>query len=425
MEPRIQYATSRDGTRIACWCIGEGPAFVHMPTTPISNIQIEWETTLVRTWYERLAQGRSLVRFDCRGSGLSDREVSDYSLEAQVSDLEAVADRLDLGRFVLFAYLHSGPAAISYAAHSPERVSQLILYASYADAADHVRTPRVEAARSLIERDFELYTEMEGARGAAFQGGPVAQWYTQWLRASVSPSGLRRAFDAIVEYSARALLTKVSAPTLVIQHRAAQAITMDIARDLASSIPNAGLAVLEGSAAAFFGHFDTLESHINEFLAETATPAHPDGLTPREVEVLSLIAAGRSNREIAGDLVLSERTVARHITNIYAKIGAHGKGRRHRVRDPPQAGLTTPAYAVFATKPLTTGYHGIGSRESPVGFARFARCGASRLRRTLITTGDRRTCRANAAAPGGPRGKPSSRSGEECREGGVRCPTVT
>jgi len=54
-------------------------------------------------------------------------------------------------------------------------------------------------------------------------------------------------------------------------------------------------------------------------------PAFPDKLTGREVEVLRLIAAGRTNREISGDLVLSERTVARHITNIYGKIGAANK----------------------------------------------------------------------------------------------------
>ncbi len=54
-------------------------------------------------------------------------------------------------------------------------------------------------------------------------------------------------------------------------------------------------------------------------------PANPGGLTEREVEVLRLIAAGNSNRAIASDLVLSVRTVERHITNIYRKINARGR----------------------------------------------------------------------------------------------------
>jgi DNA-binding CsgD family transcriptional regulator len=53
--------------------------------------------------------------------------------------------------------------------------------------------------------------------------------------------------------------------------------------------------------------------------------AAPDGLTARELEVLRLVASGRSNREIAAELILSVRTVERHVTNLYSKIGARGK----------------------------------------------------------------------------------------------------
>jgi DNA-binding NarL/FixJ family response regulator len=56
-------------------------------------------------------------------------------------------------------------------------------------------------------------------------------------------------------------------------------------------------------------------------------PAAPDthGLTARELEVLRLVATGRSNREIAGDLVISEKTVARHVANIFTKLGVSSR----------------------------------------------------------------------------------------------------
>ncbi|MCH7812142.1 MAG: hypothetical protein IH958_05885, partial [Chloroflexi bacterium] len=93
MEPRIQYAKTEDGVSIAYWTMGEGRPFVYMPDIPFSHIQLEWQSRGTRRWYERLAERRRLVRYDGRGIGLSEREVTDFSLNAQVLDLEAVVDR--------------------------------------------------------------------------------------------------------------------------------------------------------------------------------------------------------------------------------------------------------------------------------------------------------------------------------------------
>ena len=87
MEPRIHYAQSKDGVSIAYWTLGNGEPFVYSPVMPFSHIQLEWEIPECRRWYERLASGRQLVRFDGRGSGLSDRDASDFTLDAQLRDL--------------------------------------------------------------------------------------------------------------------------------------------------------------------------------------------------------------------------------------------------------------------------------------------------------------------------------------------------
>ena len=86
MEPRIQYAQTADGVSIAFWTLGEGAPIVHMPEQ-FSHIQLEWQMPEIRRWYQGLALNRKHVRYDGRGSGLSDRDVGDYSLYALLLDL--------------------------------------------------------------------------------------------------------------------------------------------------------------------------------------------------------------------------------------------------------------------------------------------------------------------------------------------------
>ena len=127
MEPRIQYAKTADGVSIAFWTLGEGMPLVVMPNAPWSHIQMEWQIPGWRRWYERMAEKRRVIRYDSRGSGLSDPNVTDYSLDAHVADLEAVVQRLGLEHFALLGVGNSGPVAIVYAGRRPERVSRLVL----------------------------------------------------------------------------------------------------------------------------------------------------------------------------------------------------------------------------------------------------------------------------------------------------------
>src|SRR3990170_5041787 len=99
MEPRIQYARTADGVIIAFWTLGEGLPIVHLPPVPWSHIRLEWEDPDYRRWYESLSRKGKLIRYDSRGSGLSQRDVADFSIDAMVADVEAVADRLGLEKF--------------------------------------------------------------------------------------------------------------------------------------------------------------------------------------------------------------------------------------------------------------------------------------------------------------------------------------
>src|SRR5262245_10243430 len=130
MRQRIRFCMSRDDARIAFATAGEGPPLVRVNNW-FTHLELDWENPVWRHWSDALAERRTLVRYDPRGSGLSDRDATDFSLDARVADLEAVGDALELRRFPLLRLCQGGAIAVAYAARHPERVSRLVLYDSY------------------------------------------------------------------------------------------------------------------------------------------------------------------------------------------------------------------------------------------------------------------------------------------------------
>ncbi len=159
MEPRIQYAQTKDGVSIAYYTVGRGTPFVEMPLMPWSHIQSQHQLPEWVRWTDRLSEKRMIVRYDPRGSGLSDRRLPDYSLDCMVLDLEAVVDAVGLDRFALLTELFSGPIAIAYAARHPERLSHLLLWCTYAAGSEYADLPQVKAFQALRQQDWEIYTQ--------------------------------------------------------------------------------------------------------------------------------------------------------------------------------------------------------------------------------------------------------------------------
>ena len=280
MEPRIQYARTADGVSIAFWTLGEGTPLVYLPDLPLTYIQMEWQLPECRRWNERLADKRMLVRYDGRGWGLSERDVTDYSLDVLMLDLEGVVDRLSLGRFALLGGLQMGPVAIAYAARNPQRVSHLILWCSWARASDFYTSPRLRALRELLEKDWELYTETAAHVLLGWSRGSPAHRAAELYRESVTRQGLRATVAALREFDVTDLLPRVRAPTLVVHRRGVRLFDVDVARHLASHIPDARLALQQGDILSpWLGDTESVLSAIDEFLAEgergAAAPAEP------------------------------------------------------------------------------------------------------------------------------------------------------
>jgi len=349
--PRIRYARAADQVDVAFWTLGQGPPLVYLAGGPWSHVEL-WQIPECGRWYQHLARQRTLVRYDQRGAGLSERTISDYSLDALLLDVEAVVDRLGLDRFALLGAADAGPLAIAYAARHAEQVSRLVLWCAWSRAAD-VASPRIRAWRSLLERDWELMTETCAHLCLGWSAGEIGRDAAESLRQNVTRDGLRAALQAADEFDTRSLLTEIEAPVLVIHRRDISWLPLSVAIDVTSRLRDARLTVFGGeSTAPYLADAESIARAIDDFLDEPERSAPPvssatsapgasfsrpawqkeaggedPALTPREVEVVKLVAGGQTNQEIADTLVLSVRTVERHIANIYAKLGA--KGRAH------------------------------------------------------------------------------------------------
>lgn len=338
MEPQIQYARSSDGVNIAFWATGEGTPLLMTPSIPLGHAQLDWQLPDLRAWYENLGRDRTLISYNGRGSGLSDRDPADYSLEAHILDIEAVVDAVGSETFDLFGIFHSGLVAMAYAAKHPERVSRLIVLGAYLRGAEYARAPRVQASRALLAMDWESYLEALALFTLGWSDEEAARQVVGWMRESVTQEGMIRAIREFDRFDATEIAPLVRSSTLLVHLRQMAWPPLDAVRSLAAAIPGARLAIVEGERVLPWANESSTKilEVVNDFLAEPVLRPAPDlarpsgaplldSLTARETEVLRLVASGSSNKEIGAELSLSVHTVERHLANIYAKIGARGR----------------------------------------------------------------------------------------------------
>ena len=269
MEPRIQYAKTKDGVSIAFWTAGKGTPVVAMPTTPFNHVELEWQIPEFRRYYERNLRDLNVIRYDNRGSGLSDRDVTDYSLDAHMSDLDAVTEALGLQRFALWAPLYMGPVAIAFAVRQPERVSHLMLWCSFARMSDYSDSPVTQALAAMRDKDFVLYTETVSHAALGWTEAESARQFADLMRECVSQKAAIVMFGAMSDWDVSGLLAQVKSPTLVLHRRQVSFPPVELSRGLASKIPGARLALLEGtSLAPFLGDAEAVIRSMEEFIRE-------------------------------------------------------------------------------------------------------------------------------------------------------------
>jgi ATP/maltotriose-dependent transcriptional regulator MalT len=330
----VLYATTSSGEGVAVRSMGAGQPLVVMPTGPWDTLEAAWSVPAWRAWYEALAARRRLVLYDLRGTGLSLAPASGalFGLEAQVEDLAAVIERLQLQRVALLAAQHAGPAAIAYCARNPDRVAHLMLWCTYARAREYFASTHSRAVHGVLDHDWRLFTETVTHAHFGWTESETAGQVAATLRAGLSPE-LIAAFDnATASVDVTALLPELRVRTTVLHPRDVSHPDLALARQLAAAIPGAELVIVEGSSIApFVGNTRELVSLVDRLLGtrsavdQGAVVLEP--LSPREMDVLRLLAAGHSNSEIAVELVISQGTAKSHTASILRKLDVSNRTR--------------------------------------------------------------------------------------------------
>jgi len=244
-SPGVLYCTTSDDVRIAYATFGEGPPVVFIPYFN-ESFSIPEE----QPFYERIGTARTVVRYDSRGTGLSECDVKDFSHEALIRDLEAVVKALGLRQFTLWGQTLAGPRAIDFVTRHPELDLRLVLVATFTRGADVVTRDQIDGfaglARSNWESAAQLFADTVGhERSAAnLRRGTL-------FRESSGGETVARILEDIYAVDVTALLPQIKAPTLILQRVNDNLFRYEFGQLMAAQIPNARLVPLEGETMRY------------------------------------------------------------------------------------------------------------------------------------------------------------------------------
>ncbi|MCJ7791482.1 MAG: alpha/beta fold hydrolase, partial [Dehalococcoidia bacterium] len=379
MEQQIRFCITTDGLRLAYSTVGQGLPLV-VPPPWMSHQKLAWQEPVYRRFWERLAHHHTLVGYDRPGTGLSDRNRTDFSLDSDLRDLETIIDHLKLKRLVLLGYSCGGPIAVAYAAKHPRRVSHLILYGTFA-RGEAITTEEVKASLiSLVRAHWGI-----GSKALADIFGPGAdaagsELFAKFQRECTTPEIASKILDLVYKADVVHLLPSLRVSTLVLHRQRERAMPFRLGRELASLIPNARFCPLEGrDHLPWLGDSDSVLRAIAEFLGDPVTdgqvvesrqPVAPDVAVavddPVTREARSFIGSldwvVLSRYRVVGDYTRYEEAVSNTLKDVRHKIAA-GFDRPSRKREnyliwaAPGSGKTYFVQQVAASLPQTVRYH--------------------------------------------------------------------
>jgi pimeloyl-ACP methyl ester carboxylesterase len=246
-QQEVQFCMTGDGVQLAYSRVGSGPPLVKTGNW-MTHLEFDFESPIWRHLYRELSRDHSLIRYDARNNGLSDRDVDEVSFETFVSDLEAVVDASGLERFALLGISQGCAVSIAYAVRHPERVTHLALYGGF--AVGSAKRARSAAEKEQKAAELTLMRLGWGQENVAFRqlftsqfipGGTKEQedWFNELQRISASPEDAVRNLIAASNIDISALLGQVTVPTLVMHAHDDARVPFELGRRLAASIPGA------------------------------------------------------------------------------------------------------------------------------------------------------------------------------------------
>ncbi len=305
MEPQVQYAKTSDGVNIAFTSMGEGPPLIRVPDPGFAHVQRDW--AMYPSLFQPLTRTFRFIWYDPRGSGLSDRDEIDFSMEAMMRDLEAVIDRTGLRSFAVLATGGSVLMAVTYAARFPDRVSHLISINGWTNLSEFTGSPAFEAHEALLDSDWTLFTETLARVLVAIDDPRFIAAAGEHIRACIEPEAYRAYVAALKNYDVSALLPDVRAQTLVLHDSSNPIIPVRAGQKLAAGIPDARLLVMDGWSL----------EHEAVLIEEFACPAgKPESVEPGAFRTILFT-------DVEGSTALTERlgdTKARELMREHERI---------------------------------------------------------------------------------------------------------
>ena len=321
MEQDIRFR-ELDGRRIAYASIGEGPLLV-FGAKWVSHLEEEWDDPRARSFYEELASSHRVVRYDRLGAGLSDRTLpGPPSIDLDTRVMRSVIDAYGGEPATVFACSCSAVVTASLAARAPELIRKIVFFGSFVSREDLPEATR-RSIVDFVRVNWSLAAQMLAGLIAPHASGDEIAALSRYQRHSAEADVAAAFLDLELHADARPFLPSITMPALVLHRRGDRTVPISRGRELAALLPNARFVALSGDS--HLPHIDD-QREVQRALAgflDDAAPVATNGDSPlsnREAEILRLVAAGLSNREIAGSLVLSEHTVHRHVANILHKL---------------------------------------------------------------------------------------------------------
>jgi pimeloyl-ACP methyl ester carboxylesterase len=292
MEQEVRFCKAKDGVRIAWATVGEGPPLVKAANW-LNHLEFDWQSPIWRHWFAELGRDHRLIRYDERGNGLSDWDVSELSLDAFVTDLETVVDAAGVDRFVLLGISQGCAVSVAYAVRHPERVSHLVLYGGYARGWKERGGPEERERRRAMQtlarqgwgQDNPAYRQLFTSIYIPGATREEMDWFNDLQRVSTSPENAVRLMQTFGSLDVTALVSQVTTPSLVMHAREDAAVPYAEGRALAAGIPGSRFVTLESRNHLLLAH----EPAFGRFLEETRgflgvakrAPSAPADVLPR------------------------------------------------------------------------------------------------------------------------------------------------
>ena len=305
MEPQIQYAKTEDGVNIAYWTMGEGGTpLIIGPPLGWSHIALECQLPELMAWYERLARHRTIVRFDPRGYGLSQRELDDDEIARHLGsmDIGAIAARLDAPRVSILGFGAEGASGPAFAAERPDAVEHLILWAP-TSGKDFKSDPKIRSLLALAGEDWHVFTETWAHVFLGWtKGSRRAHQWALFGQRSTSRENQIRFLEGALSFDFSPLLPAIQARTLVIRVARGTFGSLETSQLIAAGVKDARLVLIDDDGAPAVFDSEVTTRAILEFLGDPVDepPVEPRPTLPSGTAIILFL-------DIAGSTALTTK----------------------------------------------------------------------------------------------------------------------